>query len=52
MRVTAYHGGDAGGGAGIEHTCLKQVIFDKKMDVAAAAGGIVDIVFNGVKQHG
>jgi len=36
----------------IEHTCLKQVIFDKKMDVAAAAGGIVDIVFNGVKQHG
>ena len=36
----------------IEHTCLKQVIFDKKMDVKAAAGGIVDIVFNGVKQHG
>jgi AcrR family transcriptional regulator len=36
----------------IEHTCLKQVIFDKKMDVAAGAGGIVDIVFNGVKQHG
>ena len=36
----------------IEHTCLKQVIFDKKMDVKAAAGGIVDIVFNGVTQHG
>jgi AcrR family transcriptional regulator len=35
----------------IEHICLKQVIFDKKMDVAAGAGGIVDIVFNGVKQH-
>lgn len=36
----------------IEHTCLKQVIFDKKMDVTAAAGGIVDIIFNGVKHHG
>lgn len=36
----------------IEHTCLKQVIFDKKMDVAATGCGIVDIVFNGVKQHG
>jgi TetR/AcrR family transcriptional regulator, fatty acid metabolism regulator protein len=35
----------------IEHTCLKQVIFDKKMDVTAAAGGIVDIIFNGVKKH-
>jgi hypothetical protein len=28
------------------------VIFDKKMDVTAAAGGIVDIIFNGVKHHG
>lgn len=36
----------------IEHTCLKQVIFDKKLDVAAAGSGIVDMVFNGVKQHG
>jgi AcrR family transcriptional regulator len=36
----------------IEHTCLKQVIFDRKMDVKAAACGIVDIIFNGVKQYG
>lgn len=36
----------------IEHTCLKQVIFDRKIDVSAAAGGIVDIVFNGVTHHG
>jgi TetR/AcrR family transcriptional regulator, fatty acid metabolism regulator protein len=34
----------------IEHTCLKQVIFDKKIDVTATAGGIVDIIFNGVKK--
>ncbi|MCF8113014.1 MAG: TetR/AcrR family transcriptional regulator [Desulfotignum sp.] len=36
----------------IEHTCLKQVIFDKKIDVNAASSGIINIVFNGVKHHG
>lgn len=36
----------------IEHTCLKQVIFDKKIDATATAGGIVDMVFNGVRHHG
>ncbi|HSL61435.1 MAG TPA: TetR/AcrR family transcriptional regulator [Desulfotignum sp.] len=36
----------------IEHTCLKQVIFDRKIDVSTAAAGIVDIVFNGVTHHG
>lgn len=61
MRVPAYHGGDAvilkketciGKLEAIEHTCLEQVVFNKKIDAAASAGGIVDIVFNGVKHHG
>lgn len=34
----------------IEHTCLKQVIFDRELDVQAASSGIINIVSYGVKK--
>lgn len=34
----------------IEHACLGEIIFDKELDVETTAGGIVSIIFYGVKK--